>query len=145
MTHANLRFQRLLGGTWMRVFDRATRELGRAAAKPIRTPRDMVSLSIDVADQVFGEAFDSDSYIESQGELINATAAYRALEAEIVQILLKGSHLATKSELDGTTRVLHEVRREVKKLRWDVEARAEAAPPPARQRRKRQSAEEGER
>lgn len=85
----------------MRVFDRATRELGRAGGKPIRRPRDIVNLSIDVADQVCGDAVDSGSYVGRQSELINATAAYRVLEAEIVETMLRESHLATKSELDG--------------------------------------------
>ena len=143
MISANLMFQGLLAETWMRVFERLTRELWRADGETIRRPRDIVNRSIDVADQVFGKAFDSDSYLELQGELTNATAAYRVREAEIVEILLKGSHLATKSELDQTTRVLYELQREVRRLRGEVEAQAESAQPGARRRRNRQRAQEG--
>jgi hypothetical protein len=145
MIGANQMFQGLISETWMRVFERLTRELWRGEGEPIRTPRDMVNLSIDVADQVFGEVFNSDSYLERQRELVNATAAYRVREAEIAEVVLKGSHLATKSELDETARVLYELRKEVRRLRGEVQARAESAQPAARRRRKEERAVDGRR
>jgi polyhydroxyalkanoate synthesis regulator phasin len=75
-----------------------------------------------VADRVFSDVFNSNTYIERQAHVINAASDYRIKEKEIADIVLKGSHLASKSELDETSQALHALSREVRALRREIGA-----------------------
>jgi class III poly(R)-hydroxyalkanoic acid synthase PhaE subunit len=121
MIRANSEFQALLAQTWTRVFEEMTRELVSDQA-PVTTSGALARLWIMVADRVFSEVLDSDTYIERQARVINAAADYRIKEKEIAEIALKGSHIASKSELDETSEALHALTREVRALRREIEA-----------------------
>jgi class III poly(R)-hydroxyalkanoic acid synthase PhaE subunit len=121
---ANSEFQALLAQTWTRVFEEMTRELGAEHEAPITTPRALARLWIAVADRVFSDVFNSDTYIERQARVINAATDYRIKEREIADVALKGSHLASKSELDETSQALHALSKEVRAVRREINALA---------------------
>ena len=101
----------VLMDAWRQVFEEVVCELR------VDHPRALLALSVAVADKVFGETFRSDRYLEAQRQLLDALAASRERERELVEDMASGGHIATRAEIDEAYRQLEELRREVRALR----------------------------
>lgn len=143
---ASFQYQVVLAGAWARSFESFMRELvslGERGEK-IGSLRELLTLWTDASDTVLIEVFGSEEYARAQGEAVNAAMAYRLRERDAVEVFLKMSHLPTRDEMDGVTRSIYELRKELRALRKLVAEREEAGaehggaagPPPRPARRK---------
>jgi class III poly(R)-hydroxyalkanoic acid synthase PhaE subunit len=121
---ATLEYQGVLGEIWDRAFNQFQEDVLSLAEKgeKIETLRDFVLLWTRGAEQVFTDAFQTESYVLAQGQMLNAAMAYRVHEREIIEVFLKLYDLPTRSELDETHRRIYELRKEIKALRKETEA-----------------------
>lgn len=98
------------------------------AAEPgqqINSLRDLYDLWVDAAEEAFAEVAFSPEFRQVYGELVNSLMRSRQAYLDVTEPLTKMAGLATRSELDGTARQLHDLRREV----VDLKARMGSAAP----------------
>jgi len=119
---ATLEYQGVVGEIWEQAFKQFQEDLLSLAEKgeKIETLRDFVLLWTRGAEQVFTDAFQTESYVLSQGKMLNAALAYRVHEREIIEVFLNLYDLPTRSELDETHRRIYELRKEVKALKKTI-------------------------
>ncbi|MBD5635851.1 MAG: hypothetical protein IAI49_15395 [Candidatus Eremiobacteraeota bacterium] len=104
--------------TWQRAFEEVTREAVRRAAegKPIVSPAQWLSLSNEVADRVFVQAFNSQPYLDVQHRLSSALADQRRSEMKFVELFARFGHIPTRRALDDLGAEVKELRRRVRRL-----------------------------
>ncbi len=111
VTQARADHTAVLMDAWRRVFEETLRE-----ARPDH-PRALFTLSVELADRVFSETFRSPRFLETQRQLLEAVAACRMRERELVEDFASVGHVATRAEIDEAYRQLEELRRDVRALR----------------------------
>jgi len=103
----------------------------------VQSVRDMNRLWLASADKVFTRMYASEGYLEAQRKLSAAGMSFKLMQQEVLEMVLKGLNLPTRSELDDAYRTLYELRKEVKALKKAVheqtkpsamEAKAETRP-----------------
>jgi len=102
----------------------ALMEKGKKGEK-IRSVRDLNRLWLESADKVFTEMYASEEYLKAQRELSAAGMSYKLMQQEMVEMVLKGLNLPTRSELDDAYKTLYELRKEVKALKKAMQAQTE--------------------
>ena len=120
---ASFEYQVVLSGAWCQAFEQFIRKLVSLteAGEPIEDLRQLLFQWLDIVDEVFLGLFRSEEYIRMQGQLVNSAMTYRIHEREIVESLLKISHIPSRSELDEAHRRIYELRKEVKALKSVLE------------------------
>jgi polyhydroxyalkanoate synthesis regulator phasin len=144
VTHARTEYSAVLIDAWRGVLEGLTREmLGRTREGPsAQHPRAVLSVSVDLADRIFGELFRSPRFVEAQRALLDAVAASRVREGELIEDMASNGHLATRRELDEVYRRLDELRREIRALKkaQSLTVAAAGADAPAKQPARKRSA-----
>jgi len=97
----------------------ALAEKGKKGEK-IRSVRDLNRLWLESADKVFTRMYASEEYLKAQRELSAAGMSFKLMQQEVVEMVLKGLNLPTRSELDDAYKTLYELRKEVKALKKTV-------------------------
>jgi polyhydroxyalkanoate synthesis regulator phasin len=131
VTHARTEYAAVLIDAWRGVLEGLTREMlaGNRDALSAQ-PRALLSVSVDVADRIFAEMFRSPRYVEAQRLLLDAVAASRVREGELVEDIASSGHLATRRELDEVYQRLDELRREIRALKKAQSMTVAAVPDP---------------
>ena len=121
---ATLEYQGVLGEIWERAFNQFQEDILSLAEKgeKIETLRDFILLWTRGAENVFTEAFQTESYVLAQGKMLNAAMVYRVHEREVIEVFLNLYDLPTRSELNETHRRIYELRKQVKTLHKEIEA-----------------------
>jgi len=101
-------------------------EKGKQGEK-IRSVRDLNRLWLESADKVFTEMYASEEYLKAQRELSAAGMSFKLMQQEVVEMVLKGLNLPTRSELDDAYKTLYELRKEVKALKKAVREQTKPA------------------
>lgn len=125
---AGFEYQVKLAEAWAQGFEQFMQKLVSLAeaGEPVEGLRELLSLWIDTVDEAFLVVFGSDEYVRLQGQLVNTAMAYRIHERQIVEEILKISHVPSRSELDEAYRRIYELRKELRELKKAVlEMRAE--------------------
>jgi class III poly(R)-hydroxyalkanoic acid synthase PhaE subunit len=127
---ASADYQRKLADVWGEAFEQLVNEMAALSEKggTISTIRDLLLLWGQVADRVFIKTFQTDEYVQIQGQFLNAAMAYRIQQREIMEITLQAYDIPTRSEVDEAHRNIYELRKEIKALKKQV---ADMQKPPA--------------
>ncbi len=125
-------YQMLVIDGWSGVMEQVLREMMDRAekGKPVESVRDLVRLWTTAADKSFDQVFRSERYAEVQGRFVSSYMDYRVKEQEIVDEMLKYSHIPTRSEMDEAHRNVYELRKEVKALKKAMSGDAKKAAAP---------------
>lgn len=91
-------------------------EKGKKGEK-IESVRELNRLWIESADDVFTKMYVSDEYLKVQQEVSKAGMTFKIKQQDVVEMVLKGLNLPTRSELDDAYKTLYELRKEVKSLK----------------------------
>jgi class III poly(R)-hydroxyalkanoic acid synthase PhaE subunit len=119
---ASADYQRKLADVWGEAFEQLVREMAALSEKggTISTIRDLLLLWGQVADRVFIKTFQTDEYVQIQGQFLNAAMAYRIQQREIMEIYLQANDIPTRSEVDEAHRNIYELRKEIKVLKKQI-------------------------
>lgn len=98
-----------------RVMDKLAGLAGEG--KSITSVRGLNRLWLESADEVFTEMYASAEYSELQNNLSSAGLRYKIEVRKVVEMVLQGLDIPTRSELDDAYRTLYELRKEVKELK----------------------------
>ncbi len=112
-------YQTILGELWLKAFDAMMKRLVERSqeGQPPSSAKELLSLWISTADEVFVREFATPRYIEAQGKLLNASMAHRLRERAVMEAFMDAYGLPTRTELDQTQEALYDLRREVRGLR----------------------------
>jgi len=114
-----LEFNKMTIGAMNKAVEAVMEALAEKSKKgeKIRSVRDLNRLWLESADKVFTEMYASEGYLKAQRELSSAGMSFKIMQQEVVEMVLKGLNLPTRSELDDAYKTLYELRKEVKALK----------------------------
>lgn len=125
----------VVAGAWGEANKRFMAELGErhGAGEAPASPKDALTLWLDVANRTLLETHRSPRFLEAQGELLRRGMDFLLAERELVEALVEPAGLPTRSEIDEVHRSVQELKRRVRALERPGAARGTAAGlPPAR-------------
>jgi len=124
-------YQLLVSDAWSGVMEEVLREMMKRAEKgqPIESIRDLVRLWTTAADESFDKVFRSEKYAEVQAKFVTTYMEYRIQEQQIIDEMLKYSHIPTRTDVDEANRNIYELRKEVKALKKALKSSAGASTP----------------
>jgi len=115
--------------------DRFQEKLTEATAsngEPVSSLRDFYNLWVDACEEVYGEYSMSSEYSEMYGEMVNAMMAVKHHGSLLVDETLESMNMPTHREINTLHQRLHEMRRDYRSLRDEIEQlRDERQRPPA--------------
>jgi polyhydroxyalkanoate synthase subunit PhaE len=98
-----------------RLADAARRE------QPIGTMRELFNEWVDVCEEVYGEYVMSEDYARAYGEMVNALMAVKHQGSKLVDEVLEGLNMPTRREISTLHERFQESRREIRRLRRDLD------------------------
>jgi len=121
-----LKFNKLTIGALSKAVETTMATLVEKGEKgeTIKSVRDLNRLWLDSADDVFTKMYASEEYIKAQHELSKAGMTYKIKQQDVIEMVLKGLNLPSRSELDDAYKTLYELRKEVKSLKKALQAQA---------------------
>lgn len=103
--------------------DRFQEKLNEATAndEPITSLRDFYNLWVDACEEVYGEYAMSAEYSEMYGEMVNALMEVKHHGSLLVDEMLESMNMPTHREINTLHQRLHEMRREFRTLRDEID------------------------
>jgi class III poly(R)-hydroxyalkanoic acid synthase PhaE subunit len=119
---ASTTYQGVTAGMWAEAMEQLLRKIGERAQQgdPVGSVRELTKMWTKTADGVFVEAFQTDTYIEAQNEMLSATLALRKQQRVIAEEMQRLLDQPTRSELDEVYELLYKLRKQGKELRAEV-------------------------
>lgn len=115
-------YRQQLQAGWMRAFERMLKALNDPGGAPLKSPRDVINLWLDVANEELLEMHHHPDFLEAQRKMTRAAAEYRLAEQELAEIFCALHHIPTRTEVDEAHKAIVELRREVRALRRQLAA-----------------------
>ncbi|WP_313953342.1 poly(R)-hydroxyalkanoic acid synthase subunit PhaE [Accumulibacter sp.] len=109
-------------------------ELGKVAAKgdKITAVRQLMSLWYRTADKSLLVTFNKQEFLDTQNNFTKAQHAFKLAKRAVVEDIFRDLDMPTRSELDETYQVIHDLKREVRMLKKALLPATAAAKPAAR-------------
>ena len=89
----------------------------------------VIEAVLDGCDAALEPTLESLEYRQAQGRLINALMVHRQRQRELATMLLRFSDVASRTDVETLGRTTHELRRELRTLRQQVQRLTDTAPP----------------
>jgi len=123
------KFNKLTIGALNKAVETVMEALAEKSKKgeKMHSVRDLNRLWLESADEVFTRMYASPEYLAAQRELSTAGMSFKLMQQEVIEMVLKGLNLPTRSELDDAYKTLYELRKEVKALKKAVREQAKPA------------------
>jgi hypothetical protein len=124
-------FTVLLADAAVRSAPAVTRRLVSAARSERRhvDGQTVIEAVIDGYNAALEPTLASGEYRHAQGRLVNALMGYRHRQRELATMLLRFSDVASRTDVEAVGRTAHELRRELRTLRQQVQRLTDAAAP----------------
>jgi polyhydroxyalkanoate synthase subunit PhaE len=131
---------------WAEAYNDLYGDLNAAAAKgePVHAGRELLERMLAVFNRKMQEAQRSDDFLASQRKLLEAFLLSRVREREVIEIVASAFDLPTRSEMDDSHRSMHDLKREVRALRRELDRLAPKVRPASGQGPARLIAERSE-
>ena len=103
--------------------DRFQEKLNESAVsdEPVTSLRAFYDLWVDACEEVYGEYAMSGEYSEMYGEMVNALMQVKRHSSLLVDEMLESMNMPTHTEINTLHKRLHEMRREYRALREEIE------------------------
>jgi hypothetical protein len=108
---------------WSDAYGEFCSDLNAAATKgePVHADRKLFERLITVINRKMQEVQRSDDFLASQRNLLEAFLLSRAREREMIEIVANAFDLPTRTEMDDAHRSVHDLKREVRALRRELD------------------------
>jgi polyhydroxyalkanoate synthase subunit PhaE len=125
---------------WSEAYMEFLAELSRTAAEghPAKAGRELLDRWTSILNQKLQTVQRSEQFLSAQRKMLDALLSSRAREREVIEAITNAFDLPTRTELDDAHGTLHNLKREVRALRRELEsmkANAPGASPPGEQAR----------
>jgi hypothetical protein len=107
---------------WMRAAGAFAKELGELAdaGKKIESPRELLTLWVETANEVMLETQRSDAFLNSQRDMLKASTELRLAQQQVAEFYSEMFGYPTRAELDDVHKTVTELRRELRALKRQV-------------------------
>lgn len=85
--------------------------------EPIQHWQQLLQVWSQIFDRVFAHVFQSEHALQVRGQFLNASLKLRKRQQQLMESLLKGNDLPTRSEVDEIHRSIYELSKEMKSLK----------------------------
>ena len=132
MTQRSAEYGSIVAQVWMKAYADFLPALQRSAAegKAVSGGRELLDRWTATVNERLLKAQRSPDFLEAQRRLLDSLLKSRAAEHELVEIGAKAMDLPTRSEMDDVHKTLHELKREVRRLKRQLAAAEEAGTAP---------------
>ncbi|MCM8594906.1 poly(R)-hydroxyalkanoic acid synthase subunit PhaE [Accumulibacter sp.] len=129
MRKNSLKFHTAFGEALAKAVEATVEELAKLAAKgeKITAVRDLMRLWYRTADASLQVTFNSQEFLDAQNEFTKAQQAYKLTQRVVIEDVLRGLDIPTRSEIDEAYKVIHDLKKEVRALRKQLPAPAAVA------------------
>ncbi len=130
LTEKNREYYEVLLKNWTQAYERFLNELKELQANndgEELSPRKLVELWSSIANDELMLMHRSEEFLNTQRELIKASAEYRLYEQDIAEVVCEAMHIPTRQEVDDLHKTMTELKREVRSLRNQVASYEESA------------------
>ena len=132
----SLAFHTAFSDALAKAVEATVEELGKVAAKgeKITAVRQLMGLWYRTADKSLLVTFNTQDFLDKQNAFTRAQQQFKLAQRSVVEDIFRGLDMPTRSELDETYKVIHELKKEVRALRKQmhsvdaVPAKPSAAP-----------------
>jgi polyhydroxyalkanoate synthase subunit PhaE len=107
---------------WMRAAGAFAKQLGELADtdKKIESPRELLTLWVETANEVMLETQRSDAFLNTQRDVMKASTELRLAQQEVAEFYSEMFGYPTRAELDDVHKTVTELRRELRALKRQV-------------------------
>lgn len=125
----SLTFHTAFGDALAKAVEATVEELGKVAAKgeKITAVRQLMSLWYRTADKSLLVTFNTQEFLDKQNAFTKAQQQFKLAQRAVVEDIFRGLDMPTRSELDETYQVIHELKKEVRALKKALLPAAPAA------------------
>ena len=115
----SLTFHKAFAAALAKAVEATVDELGKVAAKgdKITAVRQLMSLWYRTADKSLLVTFNTQEFLDTQGAFTLAQQQFKLAQRAVVEDLFRSLDMPTRSELDETYQVIHDLKREVRALK----------------------------
>ncbi|MBW4419245.1 MAG: hypothetical protein KME13_08445 [Myxacorys californica WJT36-NPBG1] len=119
LQHASFDYQLVLLEVWLKTVEEFLRVLLSLAetGETIQHWQQFLQVWSQLFDRAFAQAFQSEHPLQVRGKFLDAAITFRKQQQQLMEVLLKGNDLPTRSEVDEIHRSIYELRKEVKSLK----------------------------
>ena len=115
-------YHAVVRAAWKNAFDRFSREVNDADAKPLTSWRALTDLWIKIANDALNETHRTPEFLEAQRAMTRSATEYRLQQREIVEGYCETHHIPTRTEVDEVQRTVYELRRQLRALEASLSA-----------------------
>lgn len=124
----SLSFHTAFAEALAKAVEATVEELGKVAAKgeKITAVRQLMGLWYRTADKSLLVTFNKQEFLDKQNAFTKAQQQFKLAQRSVVEDIFRGLDMPTRSELDETYQVIHELKKEVRALRQELHSTAPA-------------------
>ncbi|MEF8698366.1 MAG: poly(R)-hydroxyalkanoic acid synthase subunit PhaE [Candidatus Accumulibacter sp. UW26] len=125
----SLTFHTAFAEALARAVEATVEELGKVAAKgdKITAVRQLMGLWYRTADKSLLVTFNTKEFLDTQNDFTKAQQQFKLAQRAVVEDIFRGLDMPTRSELDETYQVIHELKMEIRALKKGLPAASAAA------------------
>jgi class III poly(R)-hydroxyalkanoic acid synthase PhaE subunit len=137
---SSLNFHTALPRRLSKAVEATVEELGKVAAKgeKITAVRQLMGLWYRTADKSLLVTFNTQEFLDTQNAFTKAQQQFKLAQRAVVEDIFRNLDMPTRSELDETYQVIHELKKEVRALKKALPSAAQSATRGVRLARPRQ-------
>jgi polyhydroxyalkanoate synthase subunit PhaE len=118
----------VIQGAWNRALERFMKQLNDPKAEPIKSGRQMLDGWLATANGALVEMHRCREFLDAQRRMTRSSTEYRLAEREIAEAFCEVHHIPARTEMDEMQKLVTELRREVRAMKRDADARRVAQP-----------------
>jgi len=125
----SLNFHKSFAEALSKAVEATVEELGKVAAKgeKITALRQLMSLWYRTADKSLLVTFNTQEFLDTQNAFTKAQQQFKLAQRAVVEDIFRSLDMPTRSELDETYQVIHELKKEVRALKKALPQAAQGA------------------
>lgn len=129
LRQAQARFHAAMGEAIARAVERTIEHLGKLAeqGEKITSVRDLMRTWFTIADKTLNEQFMTDEFQELQNGMTAALMTHKVHQREALELIYSAMELPTRTEVDEAYRDIHDLKKEVRKLKRQVQELSQPA------------------
>ena len=125
----SLNFHKAFADALSRAVEATVEELGKVAAKgeKITAVRQLMGLWYRTADKSLLVTSNTQEFLDTQNAFTKAQQQFKLAQREVVEDIFRSLDMPTRSELDETYQVIHELKKEIRALKKGLPPAAQVA------------------
>lgn len=128
LREASTEYRAVTAKAWGRAFEQFSKDMADDPEIWTSGMRPIINRWLDIANKELISTQRTDAFLEAQRKLLRAGVDYRLREREMVEVWCETHSMPTRTEIDDLHSMVHQLRRDVRTLKKQLQAQQAAAP-----------------